>query len=133
MEITFLFLEFFFDSLSDSQFSIDSQEPRRSTRSLTVSDFKDDLKSVTTNPALEKTLSEAAEVAGVISQRNSNSEIVVFEYATNSMNPQGLLLYVEGEASFYKQSSPAMESPCEFGGILSIYVLQTQFHRSLNP
>jgi hypothetical protein len=101
MEITFLFLEFFFDSLSDSQFSIDSQEPRRSTRSLTVSDFKDDLKSVTTNPALEKTLSEAVEVAGVISQRNSNSEIVVFEYATNSMNPQGLLLYVEGEASFY--------------------------------
>jgi hypothetical protein len=33
----------------------------------------------------------------------------------------------------HKQSSLAMESPCEFGGILSIYVLQKQFHRSLNP
>jgi hypothetical protein len=103
MEITFLFLELFFDSLSHSQFSIDSQEPRRSTISLTVSYFKDDLKSATTNPALETTLSEAAEVAGIpksVSQRNSNSEIVVFEYATNSMNPQGLLLDVEERHPF---------------------------------
>jgi hypothetical protein len=79
IELDFLFFVVFWESLTFCfQFSIASQEPLNRTRSLTVSDFMDDLKSDTTNPALEKTLSEAADVAGIpntslaIELRNGN-------------------------------------------------------------